>query len=119
MCERNPDETAEEQFICSPGQVCINEVCYADKDEDGEPDSEKSLEGYFYKITWAVAAPSDEKLTPFIDENGVAVSFNIYLDNNADDQVSDPAIPLYQKGYNTKGPIELKNGALTSTRRPA
>ena len=35
--------------------------------------------GIFYKLTWGVTAPQDEKQTPFIDENNASVKFNIEL----------------------------------------
>lgn len=103
LCHRNPDQEAEEQFICERKQVCIDEsFCYADKDRDEEPDEEEPLEGYFYKITWAVSAPRDEVLTPMVDENGVAVSFNIVL--------RPGNVPLYDLNGNTVSPIQLNNG---------
>lgn len=103
LCHRNPDQEADEQFICERRQVCIDEsFCYADKDRDEEPDEEEPLEGYFYKITWAVSAPRDEALTPLVDENGVAVSFNIVL--------RPGNVPLYDLNGNTVSPIQLNNG---------
>ena len=33
----------------------------------------------FYKISWAVSAPRDETFTPLLDENGIAVKYNIKL----------------------------------------
>ena len=105
LCARNPDETAKELFICDEGQVCgEDQLCYA-ADENGEviiPKGKKSaepLQGYMYKISWAVTAPGDEKLTPFVTEKGAAISFNIVV----------------EKGDGTKrsiynSPIELKNG---------
>ena len=103
LCHRNPDQEAEEQFICERKQVCIDDsFCYADKDRDEEPDEDEPMEGYFYKITWAVSAPRDEVLTPLVDENGVAVSFNIVL--------RPGNVPLYDLNGNTVSPIQLNNG---------
>ncbi len=104
LCHRNPDQEAEEQWICDRGQICVDEsFCYADKDRDDEPDDDKPLLGYFYKVTWSVTSPQDEAFTPLVDENGVAVSFNIFLNPGA--------IPLYNLDGNFASPIQLKNGA--------
>ncbi len=113
LCYRNPDKEAKEKFVCDSGEVCgSDELCYADTNEDGEADSDKPLQGFFYKITWSVTAPRDEKLTPFIDENGVAVKFNVGVDEVADGEVASGAAfkPFYSINGNTIGPIELKNG---------
>ncbi len=111
LCHKNPDEEADEPFICGRGQVCVDEsFCYADKDRDDEPDEEEPLQGYFYKITWAVSAPRDEALTPLVDENGVAVSFNVFIDTAADGIVSLGAIPLYNRAGNIASPMQLTNG---------
>jgi len=110
LCARNPDEAAKELFICGEGQVCgTDQLCYADADEDGEPDVDKKgkavpLQGYMYKISWAVTAPGDERLTPFVTEKGAAISFNIFIDKNKDGDVSN-GIALYTVPW-----IELKNG---------
>ena len=113
LCERyETNESPEVQWVCSKGQVCVdNNLCYPDADGDEEPDSENPVEGYFYKITWAAAAPADETFTPFVDENGVAVSLNIFLDGSEDGKVSAGNIPLYRRGPKTIGVLELKNGA--------
>ena len=89
LCQKNPDQEAEEQWICDRHQVCVDDsFCYADKDDDEEADDDEPLKGYFYKITWAVSAPQDEAYTPLVDENGVAVSFNIWIDQNPDAQLN-------------------------------
>ena len=113
LCERyETNETPEVQWVCARDQVCVdNNLCYLDEDGDEEPDSEDPIEGYFYKLTWAAAAPADEAFTPFLDENGVAVSLNIFLDGSEDGKVSAGNIPLYRRGPKTIGVIELKNGA--------
>ncbi|MBU0469981.1 MAG: hypothetical protein KKA62_05320 [Nanoarchaeota archaeon] len=80
LCERNPDQDSEEEFICSKGFVCVdNNFCYEDKNDDGEADSNEPAQGHYYKISWGVTAPQDEKFTPYVDENGKAVRFNIQL----------------------------------------
>ncbi|MDO8510746.1 MAG: hypothetical protein Q7S55_01120 [Nanoarchaeota archaeon] len=103
LCHKNPDEESEELFICDSKQVCIDEnFCYADQDRDNDPDSKEPLKGYFYKVTWAVSAPQDETFTPLVDENGVAVSFNIFL--------YPGAVPMYNSDGNVASPIQLQNG---------
>ncbi len=101
LCSKNK----EDQWVCpkdpkdpSKNLVCKdNTYCYKDKN------AEKPEEGYFYKITWGVTAPSDEKFTPYVDEDGVAVKFNVYLDK---------IIPLYNKKGITekKQVLQLTNG---------
>ncbi len=74
LCMPNPDQEAEEAFICSRGLLCKDQqFCYENED------SETPEEGYFYKITWGVSAPADESYTPYVDENGKAVRFNLLL----------------------------------------
>ncbi len=103
LCHKNPDEESDDLFICDLEQVCIDEnFCYADKDRDYEPDSKDPLKGYFYKVTWAVSAPQDEAFTPLVDENGVAVSFNIFL--------YPGPVPMYNLNGNIASPIQLQNG---------
>jgi len=112
LCYLNPDQEAAEQFICDKKQVCIEDLCYKDEDRDNEPDEDKALEGYFYKITWGVSAPRDESLTPYVDENGVSVSFNIWLDDHENDKVDAGAKYMYYETGNVAGPIELKNSGM-------
>ena len=101
LCERNPDTESEEEWICGKNEVCYENVCYDDIDADGDPDDSNAPKmGYFYKVTWAVSAPIDEAFTPYRDENGIAVSFNIWLDDQH----------LYIRRGDKTGPIELKNG---------
>ena len=104
LCHKNPDEESDELFICDRRQVCVDDnFCYADQDRDDEPDSKEPLKGYFYKVTWAVSSPQDEALTPLVDENGVAVSFNVFL--------YPGEVPLYNLNGNIASPIQLQNGA--------
>ena len=112
LCYLNEDPEAEEQFICDKKQVCVESLCYKDDDRDGEPDEDDALEGYFYKITWGVSAPRDESLTPYVDENGISVSFNIWIDGDANDKVDPGAKYMYYETGNVEGPIELKNSAM-------
>ncbi len=104
LCHKNPDEDSEELFICESRQVCVDDnFCYADNDRDNEPDNNEPLKGYFYKVTWAVSSPQDEAFTPLRDENGVAVSFNVFL--------YPGAVPMYNLDGNIASPIQLQNGA--------
>ncbi|MFH1406061.1 MAG: hypothetical protein ABIG52_02485, partial [Nanoarchaeota archaeon] len=80
LCTPNPDQEAEDKFVCSKGLVCgEDQFCYEDKNNDLEPDNKEPVKGRFYKITWGVTAPQDEKYTPYVDENGKAVRFNLHL----------------------------------------
>ncbi len=108
LCHQNEDPESEQNWICEAGQVCVDDsFCYLDVENDGVADEDEPLEGYFYKITWGVSAPRDETFTPFIDENGVAVSFNIVV--NKGKGVSE--VHLYETQYgDTTGPLELANG---------
>ncbi|MBU1973962.1 MAG: peptidoglycan-binding protein, partial [Nanoarchaeota archaeon] len=80
LCTPNPDQEADDKFVCSKGLVCgEDQFCYEDKNNDLEPDNKDPVKGRFYKITWGVTAPQDEKFTPYVDENGKAVRFNLHL----------------------------------------
>lgn len=105
LCYQNPDQEAEEQFICNQGQVCVEDLCYQDTDEDGEPDHDAPVEGYFYKISWAVQAPQDESFTPKIDENGYALRFNVKI-------FGERELWLYtMQGIGNDQTLRLENGA--------
>lgn len=95
LCSKND----KDEWTCPKDLVCNDDTyCYKDKK------SIRPEEGYFYKITWGVTAPSDEKFTPYVDEAGSAVKFNVYLDTS---------IHLYtRKGVtDPKQVIQLANGA--------
>ena len=107
LCERNQDPESDEEWLCNRGEVCVEGTfCSADVDNDNEADDPNTpVEGYFYKITWGVTAPQDEKQTPYIDENGKAVKFNI--------QLSGPGgqVWLYQRpGETPTAILALNNG---------
>ncbi len=107
LCERNPDEEAEEEFVCGKKQVCVKDFCYADEDKDGEadPDAEEPLKGYFYKVSWGVSAPADESFTPFVDEDKKAVRFNLQL-------VGEKSVWLYKRSdASGTAVLALENGA--------
>lgn len=87
LCEYDPNQ---EEFYCPLDLICKEDsFCYETED------SETPKMGYFHKITWGVSAPQDEKSTPYIDENGKAVAFNIYIDGFAIYQV--PGLPVDNK----------------------
>ncbi len=99
LCQPNLNENAEEEFVCSGGLICKdNQFCYKT-----EKDQTPAL-GHFYKITWGVTAPQDESFTPYVDENGVAIKFNL--------QFKGMDFWLYQdeRGRGSKQTIQLKNG---------
>ncbi|MBW2993587.1 hypothetical protein KY317_03370, partial [Candidatus Woesearchaeota archaeon] len=57
------------QCPCAKDETCMGKVCYK---------GDRMQHEYFYKITYAVTAPSDIKLTPQRKE-GSAVSFSVQL----------------------------------------
>ena len=103
--ELKPSEIDEDdEPYCSKGQVCVNDFCYADEDDNEKPDDDIPLKGKFYKIYWGVTAPQDESHTPYIDENRKAVKFNVRLEG-------DGEVWLYKtKGAIERGVMELENG---------
>jgi hypothetical protein len=74
LCTPKENEDEEIVLTCPKDLECKDNLCYAEN-------SDKPSLGYQYKITWGVTAPADEALTPYIEEGGVAVKFNIYLAN--------------------------------------
>jgi hypothetical protein len=104
LCERNTAPEAESEWKCAKQQVCVNDFCYADADEDGEPDSSEPAQGYFYKISWGVTAPADQANTPYVDEDGIAVKLNLELHG-------EKSLWIFKKvGTPPEQVIELKNG---------
>lgn len=91
LCEY--DEESGEEY-CDDDMECVEGLCYYEGED--EP-----AEGYMYKITWGVSSPQDESFTPYIDENGIAVSFNIVIDGN---------VRLYEYSGDDDYPLELVNG---------
>ena len=97
ICTKDKDD----EWTCPKNLVCNdNTFCFKDKS------ATKPEEGYFYKITWAVKAPADEKFTRFVDEAGNAAKFNVYLVGPSGD------LPLYtRKGItDPKKVIQLVKG---------
>lgn len=99
LCIPNPDQEAEEEFICKGSLVCKEDgFCYKNEDAE-EPEN-----GYFYKIVWGVIAPTDEKFTPYVDENGKAIKFNLLLQGETNHW-------HFKRGAITReAVVELKNG---------
>ena len=99
LCEPNEDD----ELVCDNDLYCNeeNQICYEDKNFQTETD------GYLYKITWGVSAPQDEKQTPYVDENGISIKFNLRLKDSTGS---------YKWLYSVNGKkdatvFELKNGA--------
>ncbi|MEK6938196.1 MAG: hypothetical protein AABX04_04085, partial [Nanoarchaeota archaeon] len=116
LCEKNPKEniTKEEEFICSnKQQVCVNNLCYKGTDpEEIDLDTAQPEKAKVYKIHWGVSAPSDLAWTPFVDENGIAVRFNLGLYTSTGGNVHEPDKWVFKKqGSTSTSVIELKNGA--------
>lgn len=88
--------------LCSEELPCVEGEC----DEDGIcREDGQAVEGFFYKISWAVQAPADESFTPFIDENGFAVRFNVRI-------FGERETWLYpSSGLGTDSTLKLENGA--------
>ncbi len=66
---------------CSEEGTCPAELECHDDGFCYKMGEDKPKETFFYKITWGVTAPRDEKFTPRIDEDKQAVTFNIQLKN--------------------------------------
>lgn len=110
LCEINTDpETVEDEPFYCPGLPCEDNkaclVCGDDqfchrRDEVGKINEAPAV-GYLHKISWGVTAPSDEVLTPYLDENGVAIKFKITVNGRS----------LYADEMGNDFIVELKNGA--------
>jgi len=86
--------------ICPEGLECKEGICYNNNDP---------VLSYQYKITWGVTAPQDVRKTPYIDENGKSVKFNVLLTNGND--CSSVGKYLYNRPRSKdKEVIELSNG---------
>lgn len=95
----NDDPEIKEEDRCPGELVCKDQLCY-----DNE-DAERPEAGYFYKIIWGVTAPQDQAYTPYIDEDGTSVKFNLKFKGASD--------WLYEREDGSAGDevIELNNGA--------
>jgi len=105
LCESNSegeDYCAEEGLECEDDGFCYNSA--------GE-----IAEGGLYKITWGVSAPANEQATPYLDENGIAVTYNIVICKTGQEvpTYADPC-PDEVRIYNYLGdntyPLKLENG---------
>ncbi len=85
-----------EEVPCAKGECEEDGICR----ENGE-----ELQGTFYKITWAVQAPQDESFTPYIDENGIAIAFNVRIFGESERWL----YPAEGGGSDTT--LQLENGA--------
>jgi hypothetical protein len=108
MCEKNNSVNASEELICAKGMVCVNNFCYGGTDaEEIDPDIDTPAQAQLYKIRWGVASPADLAFTPFVDENGVSVKFNLRLYYG-----ENPLAWVFKRvGTALDSVIELKNGA--------
>jgi hypothetical protein len=94
--------TGEEYNVCPEGLTCKDSVCYDNKNQP--------VKAYQYKISWGVTAPQDVRKTPYIDENGKSLKFNILLTDGKD--CSSEGKYLYNRPRSKdKEVIELSNGA--------
>jgi len=86
--------------ICPEGLECKEGICY----EKNDP-----VLSFQYKLSWGVLAPQDVRKTPYIDENGKSVKFNVLLTNG--DDCSSTGKYLYNRPRSKdKEVIELSNG---------
>ncbi len=93
FCKLNDD--GEEIYYCKD-----DGFCYENRD------AEEPWQGNFYKITWGVTSPADQEFTPYIDENGISVKFNILLEYG-----DGGSLYYYQKdSLNNDAVLQLSNG---------
>ncbi len=83
---------------CSEQGVCVD-------DNTNTP-----LDAYFYKITWSVRAPADEANTPYIDENGYAVFYNVEIIPSDVNIAPFYLYPGEEFGFGSDDTLSLKNG---------
>jgi len=85
---------------------CIDNFCYYE-------DTEEEAIGKLYKISWGVTAPADETQTPYVDENGIAVTYNIVVCKSSTHRCDSSAtneVRIYEYQWNDNDPLELLNG---------
>ena len=91
-CKKNPEDT----LVCKP-----DKFCYLNRD------AVEPLQAKFYKVTWGLSVPGDVSFTPYVDEAGKAVKFNIELRT-----VDGAKKYLYARGSAPELQVlELENGA--------
>jgi hypothetical protein len=97
---------------CPDNGECVNDLCV-----DGNGDV---MEGSFVIITWGVRAPADEEFTPYVNENGIAITHNIVLTSGELESdcgkgatangVFGRCARLYSYDGDNSFPFRLKNG---------
>ncbi|PIN74235.1 hypothetical protein COV20_01310 [Candidatus Woesearchaeota archaeon CG10_big_fil_rev_8_21_14_0_10_45_16] len=90
LCTLLEDPAAEEE----PEPACPGELECRDDGFCYEEGKDVPAEGFLYRFSWGVTAPADEQITPYLDEDGYAIEFNIEVDG----------FQLYDLN------VELKNG---------
>ena len=91
-CKKNPEDT----LVCKP-----DKFCYLNRD------AVEPLQAKFYKVTWGLSVPGDVSFTPYVDEAGKAVKFNIELRDAGGSKKY-----LYSRGTMPELQVlELENGA--------
>ncbi len=91
----------DNKLSCKGSQICkADKFCYLNRDA-AEP-----VTGHYYKITWGLGVPGDQSFTPYVDESGKAVKFNIRLRGPTVEKY------LYVRGsLPATQVLELENGA--------
>jgi hypothetical protein len=91
------DEEGEE--TCPNDLECLDDgFCHAANGDH--------VEGFFYKVSWAVAAPSDEAATPDINEDGTVLNYNVWIEPDGFDNIN-----FYESPASRNCPLRLVNGA--------
>ena len=97
--EKTPDASpalCSQDLPCSRGECSDDGICM---------NNNQPVQTYFYKISWAVQAPQDESFTPYVDENGYAIKFNVEIGG-------DRTLWLYPaQGPANSETLQLENGA--------
>ena len=68
-------------MLCDANKECKAGTCRR-RDNACVDSNDKVILEHFYKITYGVRAPTDERFTPYYDEDGV-ISFNIVVQGKA------------------------------------
>ncbi len=100
--------SAQSPALCGEDVPCKKGEC----DEDGFcRENGNPVSAYFYKISWTVAAPADEASTPYHDENGYSVFYNVEIRPAAEENI--PEFYLYPGddfGFGSLDTLSLKGG---------
>jgi hypothetical protein len=107
ICKKEFDTVGDSTaYIETPGGL-VQLIAHVEGEKTAWlPNAQDPNKQRFYKLTFGVTAPSDQKMTPQLDEEG-AVSFNVIL------KTSDGKTTYLFINERTKkpAPINLKNGA--------